>query len=935
MPTQPPRRLLLIGWDAADWKVIQPLVDAGKMPRLQRLIERGIIGDLSSLFPPLSPLVWTSIATGKRPCKHGILGFTEPTPGAVGVRPVTNLGRQTRAVWNMLHLEGLTSNVVGWWPSHPAEPIRGVMVSERYHRAHGPLDKPWPLAPHSVQPARLAAPLADLRLHPQELLAEHILPFLPKLAEIDLSADPRPGMLARTLAECTTIQAAATALIQLEPWDFMAVYYDAIDHFCHGFMRYHPPRMQGVAERDFELYQGVVEAAYRYHDAMLGVLIGLAGPEVTVLLVSDHGFHPDALRPLHIPAGEPAGPAVQHRGHGIFLMAGPGIKADQRVYGASVLDVTPTVLAAFGLPTGEDMDGKPLLTVFETPPPLTTIPSWDSRPGAAGEHPAGMAPDLDESPELLGHLVDLGYVDAPPAQATEAAAVARREWRLNLARSLVDGNRHAEAVPILEELRLAWPADDRLGVCLQQCCNALGRTQQARVVMEETFQRRQEQAVQAAETLRTWRSEHPETKPETLPKAEQQRLRKLQAATTSNPVTIHLLRAAQSEAEGDLDAAQRYYQEAEQLEPEALPVLARLGANLLQRRQWSAAEARFRRLLELDPHGADAHEGLCRSLLPQRRNAEAAAAALTAIGLRYFAPNAHFLLGVALHRLGRLVPAMQALELCLAQNPNHAEAHERLAFIYARRFQNAAAAAEHRRLASLARARVKELRAGSAPRGGPRAGRTAVASDATDLPPASVWPALSPAALAETVILVSGLPRSGTSMLMQMLAAGGLPVLVDEQRPADAGNPRGYWEYTPVKASARDASWVEQARGKAVKVVTPLLPRLPRGPAYHYRVVLMERPVAEVAASQQRLVALRGSQPRLSEAALTEALTRQMQQLRRLLALWKIPTLVLGYRDCLADPASAAARLNAFLGGGLDCSRLAAAVVPALQREGR
>jgi hypothetical protein len=156
MPTQPlRRRLLLIGWDAADWKVIQPLVDAGKMPRLQRLIECGIIGDLSSLFPPLSPLVWTSIATGKRPCKHGILGFTEPTPGAVGVRPVTNLGRQTRAVWNMLHLEGLTSNVVGWWPSHPAEPIRGVMVSERYHRAHGPLDKPWPLAPHTVHPERL------------------------------------------------------------------------------------------------------------------------------------------------------------------------------------------------------------------------------------------------------------------------------------------------------------------------------------------------------------------------------------------------------------------------------------------------------------------------------------------------------------------------------------------------------------------------------------------------------------------------------------------------------------------------------------------------------------------------------------------------------------------------------------------------------------
>lgn len=126
-------KVLLIGWDGADWKVINPLLDAGKMPNLERLINSGVMGNLSTLYPPLSPMLWTSIATGKRPFKHGILGFTEPAPQGKGIRPVSNLSRKTRAIWNILHLKEMKSNVVGWWPSHPAEPINGVMVSNLYH----------------------------------------------------------------------------------------------------------------------------------------------------------------------------------------------------------------------------------------------------------------------------------------------------------------------------------------------------------------------------------------------------------------------------------------------------------------------------------------------------------------------------------------------------------------------------------------------------------------------------------------------------------------------------------------------------------------------------------------------------------------------------------------------------------------------------------
>jgi predicted AlkP superfamily phosphohydrolase/phosphomutase len=359
-------RVLFIGWDAADWKAIHRLMDAGKMPHLQKLVEGGAMGHNATLHPPLSPMLWTSIATGKRPFKHGIHGFSEPTPDGRSVRPISNLSRTSKAVWNILNQNGLRSVVIGWWPSHPAEPINGIMVSDHYHKAHRPLDKSWPMLPNTVYPPELAETLAELRMHPQELVGPMLLPFLPALEKIDQKKDQRLSSLAKILAECVSIHCAATWLIENQPWDFFGVYYDAIDHFCHAFMRYHPPRQPGVSEEDFELYSNVVSTAYQFHDQMLGTLLQKAGEDTRVILMSDHGFHPDHLRPRGIP-DFPAGPAVEHSPYGIFIMAGPGIKRDVPLYGVSVLDLVPTLLALYGLPVGEDMDGRLIAEAFETP----------------------------------------------------------------------------------------------------------------------------------------------------------------------------------------------------------------------------------------------------------------------------------------------------------------------------------------------------------------------------------------------------------------------------------------------------------------------------------------------------------------------------------------------------------------------------------------
>src|ERR1700689_1833938 len=178
MPEPARRKVLLIGWDAADWKVINPLMDAGKMPNIQRLIENGCMAQLPTLHPPLSPMLWTSIATGKRPFKHGIHGFSEPAPDGRSVQPVSNLSRTCKAVWNILNQNDLRSVVIGWWPSHPAEPLNGVMVSDHYHRAGAALDQGWPLPPHTVHPPELAETLAGLRLHPDLVSPQMVEPFI-------------------------------------------------------------------------------------------------------------------------------------------------------------------------------------------------------------------------------------------------------------------------------------------------------------------------------------------------------------------------------------------------------------------------------------------------------------------------------------------------------------------------------------------------------------------------------------------------------------------------------------------------------------------------------------------------------------------------------------------------------------------------------------
>jgi hypothetical protein len=180
------------------------------------------------------------------------------------------------------------------------------------------------------------------------------------------------------------------------------------------------------------------------------------------------------------------------------------------------------------------------------------------------------------------------------------------------------------------------------------------------------------------------------------------------------------------------------------------------------------------------------------------------------------------------------------------------------------------------------------------------------------------------------IVVVTGLPRSGTSLVMQMLAAGGVRPFTDGARAPDASNPRGYLEHERVKALARDAAWVPEAEGHALKVVAPLLPHLPAGP--RYRVVLVERDLDEVLRSQAAMLGALG-RPAGRPDALRPAFERHLAAARAWTAAHAEASLVLPHRELVARPDEAAARLDALVGGGCDRAAMAGVVEPALYRQ--
>jgi tetratricopeptide (TPR) repeat protein len=718
---------------------------------------------------------------------------------------------------------------------------------------------------------------------------------------------------------------------------------------------------------------------------MLGTLLSKAGEDTNVVLMSDHGFHPDHLRPRGIP-DFPAGPAIEHSPFGIFVMAGPGIRKDETLFGVSVLDLAPTLLALYGLPAGEDMDGRVVTAAFENPPALEAIPSWEDVPGEDGRHPPHTRLDPVAAAEALGQLVALGYIEKPGGNIEEYVESTVRELRYNLLEAYQDANRHAEALDIARDLCSRNPDDQRYALKRFLSSQALGLVAEMRGIVDDMSGRRRQLYLEAVERMKAFRelakqrynekkiaaSETPDPEEcereltyELNPRAEPDEPRDFllqpeERRDLQKTILLHRYQPAIT------DLLEAHALTAEKRWFEALEVLRRLdgaqlmrpaillqSADLLRRLgRLPESEQAYRRALVLDPDNTHAYLGLCRLALRRRDYEGATKAATDCTGRLYFYPMAHLMEGIARIGLGDYGKANTSLRTALSQNPHFPQAHLWLARLLKFRLNDPAGADEHFRwYREMRRTRPARSTAAARPKVDSPVRSTMLRSTmlrstmlrstmlrstmlrSTAAPrPDSLQPALG-----EDVLVVCGLPRSGTSMLMQMLDAGGMPILTDQARTADEDNPKGYFEFEAVRKMFRDQGWVGEARGKAVKIVTPLVCSLPTGG--RYRVLLIERDYDEILASQAKMIARRG-EPVADSPERRERLRREyarlIDQTREVLGgRPDVELLTLFHEDTIRWPQETAEIMNRFAGGSLDTSRMASAVDRSLYRNRR
>jgi predicted AlkP superfamily phosphohydrolase/phosphomutase/tetratricopeptide (TPR) repeat protein len=906
------RKVLLIGWDAADWKIINPMIEAGEMPALEGLINEGVMGNLATLEPSFSPMLWTSIATGKRAHKHGVLGFIEPDSSGLKIRPVSVVSRKVKAIWNILMQEGMRVHNVGWWPSHPAEPLNGISISNAYQKAQKPYGQPWRLSKGTVHPQKMNRLFASLRVHPGELTPAHILPFVPHAAKVDQDKDKRLVNVAKMLAETSTINSAGTWILENEEWDFMGMYFDGIDHFCHGFMNFHPPRMRNVTDEQFELYQGVVKSAYKFHDMMLDRQLKLAGPDATIILVSDHGFHSDHLRPSFL-SDEPAAPAQQHRNYGVICMKGPGIKRDERIYGATLLDVAPTILSLFGLPVGEDMDGKTLVQAFENRTERKSIESWEEVEGICGMHPADKLEDPYDTSEEIARLVELGYVEEPEKDDKKNVEKAVQESRYNLGRAYMGAGMFTDARAIFEELAKKAPEESRFVLRLASC----------RFEMKEY-----ESCLEIITSFGDWLSrdlaERKNNKPEEIDREqiddeelrkleEEQRKDKLRLLNTRKDLmSLEVVRANVYLKQNEASSAMQIFRKLLSVYPRSKQLNLNMGRAYINLKNWEDARKAFETTVSIDPDDSTAHHGIAICQLRLGNYYEAINAALESIALVYHFPFAHYHLGEALYHIEEYERAAEAFEVCLAINPSIGKARNRLVEIYEDKLGNPEKAQYHQDY-------FLEEKSSTGSKADPKLkGKEHADSLHKDL--------------RDPVIVVSGLPRSGTSMMMQMLQGGGADLFTDQERKADESNPKGYLEHEAVKRLARDASWVKNAKNKAVKIIARLLFHLPD--SNNYKVIFMLRHIDEVINSQQQMLIRNNKEGAKNyPTSLVESYRKTLEKARK----WgknrqNADVIYVNYSDVIEDPRKEALRVSEFLGRDFNVEGMIRAVDKKLYR---
>jgi predicted AlkP superfamily phosphohydrolase/phosphomutase len=415
----PPAATTLVGIDGADWRNALPLVRQGKLPVVAALLRAGSAATmLTNPDYRWSPVLWTSIATGKLPDKHGVHSFFATVEGFERPMPTPSVSRRCKAIWNLFSDQGLTTGFVGWWVTWPAESVNGFMVSDHFSVSRFDLgheyDSGEPQDPgyyaRQTYPEELAQSLQHLKVSRQEITRDDLARFAALPADFQFSSQfkkfDRVSEFAIAHSVDRTHLAVARELLERERPALCGVFFQGTDIMQHFFWELMDPQGTGtnpsIANRD--IFGESIERYYAWIDGVIGELLVTGGDGRAIVLVSDHGFRPSTER------FEEKGISGEHRRQALFLLAGPGVRRAQRLDDVDAVDVTPTLLAYHGMPIARDMDGAPidsaLTDALLRQRPLTSIETYET-----GERVEMSVPDVSVSRELEERINSIGYIN--------------------------------------------------------------------------------------------------------------------------------------------------------------------------------------------------------------------------------------------------------------------------------------------------------------------------------------------------------------------------------------------------------------------------------------------------------------------------------------------------------------------------------------------
>ena len=460
--TAPRPKVIFVGWDGADWQLLDRLMKEGRLPNLSAIVANGRTWDLRTFQPMASPLIWTTIATGRTPVDHGVADFQEIDPKTRTRIPISGRSRKVPAIWNVASAKGLKVGVVGWWATWPAEKVNGFLVSDR---AAPVLFDPQVL----VKSQALTWPegLADgVRIvlkrewdPPYEELGKALRI---SRAEFDAAvaagrdlSDPITGYR-KVLAATRVHGNIALGLYEKERPDLMMVYFQGTDEIGHVAGRFVSPRLPQVKDEEFRKFKDAVDAIYVETDRILGLLRAKAGRDgATLVLASDHGFKWGPDRPASYSGVQFDKAFLWHRDPGMLAAEGPAIVPSKERTTATVFDVAPTLCRLLGLPSDPRFEGKPVAGLAGAAlPGAAASVAWEE----TAKVERLVVRDMDETEkkaadEFTKKLIALGYLTGSEASAVDGRPANRAGTETaghyqNLATFLRSRHLYEESLPL-------------------------------------------------------------------------------------------------------------------------------------------------------------------------------------------------------------------------------------------------------------------------------------------------------------------------------------------------------------------------------------------------------------------------------------------------------------------------------------------------------